>query len=216
MHFTARLSCLAVVLATGLGVLTPLSAHALAPTTPSKTGMLRGHEGQVQRNRFGIGLTGGVDGSTGFAYRQYFGNSALQVNLLPIVADRGNYVAVFLGAQYIDYMLVWAQGSRSRALAPSTTALRLVANTSVHLSSDDSSMNIDCGTDPTPECKALQQVGTETTAYTSAGVGFGFEFGAVQRPGFSVALDLVMTARWENTRFYAAYPLPHATMMYSW
>ena len=46
--------------------------------------------------------------------------------------------------------------------------------------------------------------------------GFGFEFGALQRSGFSFAADLMMTVFVDEVGFDGAYPLPYATLAYSW
>jgi len=190
----------------------PVSAHAAADD-----GLLRGHESVVQRNRHGLGLVGGVSGSNGFAYRRYFGNHALQVNVLPVVLDRGDYLSVHLGAQFIEYMLVWSRGRNSFSSTQlSSTALRLVANVGLSLSREQGAIEVDAANCKTRACQDLLNAKAPIDRFMTAGIGFGLEFGAVTRAGFSVSVDVLMTGMWDQAGFYAASPLPYAALMYSW
>lgn len=192
-----------IVLVLGLGC--AMAGSALAQTGSS---MVRGYESDLQKNHYAIGLTGGVGGSNGFGYRQYFGNTGIQINVLPLVANRGDYLAIYVGGQVINYMVAWTRGH---------TALRLVGAGSVKISRDQSSnISVPAANCTTPQCKAITTSKAPVDYFTSAGAGFGFEFGAVTRPGFSASIDLMMTVMWDNAGFYSAYPLPYGALMYNW
>jgi hypothetical protein len=188
------------------------------PDAADDDGMLFGHDQDIQKNTHGIGVSAAVYPLLGFAYRHYFGNVAVQVHVLPLLANRGDYLSLHFGAEFIDYMLVWtrAHGSLGAAAMPAT-ALRLVGSAGVSMTRDQSTNitvpDANCGA----TCQASLQGNHGRIDYlTSVGAGFGFEFGAIMRPGFSLAVDLMMTALWDNEGFYAAYPLPYGTLMYNW
>ncbi|MBI5609381.1 MAG: hypothetical protein HY902_10935 [Deltaproteobacteria bacterium] len=192
-------------------------AGAAQPAQAQAAKVLVGHESQVQNNSHGLGVAGDFKGGlSGFAYRHYFGNNALQIDLLPLYADRGNYLAMYFGAQYINYALVWS-GARRGALLPTTTALRLTLAGSVHAERDQqTAISVDTTNCQTQQCKDITNAKSAVSVMYSMAGGFGFEFGAVQRSGFSVAADLMMTVLWDRVGFYGAYPLPYASLMYSW
>jgi hypothetical protein len=177
-------------------------------------GLVKGHEQQLQRNRHGLGLTAGVYGTNGFAYRNYQGNLAIQVNLLPLYANNGDYLSIQLGAQVSSYMLAWTRGS-GVSLVPGTTALRLTGGYGFYASRDNA-LAVPAESCKTVQCQKLQGAATPVAVEHAIGAGFGFEFGAVMRPGFSVAVDLLMTVRFDGDGFLAAYPLPTGALMYSW
>lgn len=214
-----RLLSLAVVLLTL--ILLPHAGFAAPPppaTADTDDGMLFGHDGDIQKNTHGVGVSASVYPLLGFTYRHYFGNVAVQVHVLPLLADRGDYLSLHFGVEFIDYMLVWTRGSHAAlSQAMPATALRLVSAAGVSMTRSQST-NIDV---PSANCgtvcqESLQGNHGRIDYLTSAGVGFGFEFGAVMRPGFSLAVDLMMTALWDNDGFWAAYPLPYGTLMYNW
>ena len=207
-----RGAMLGLVLALPVLLLGNATAHA-APGD----GVIKGHEQTLQRNRHGLGFTAGVDGTLGFAYRNYLGNTAIQVNALPLFADYGDYLSVRLGAQVINYMLVWSRG-QGMAVVPGATALRVVGAYGLYVSRDQAA-NVDVAPENcnTPQCQKIVAPGKGAVeTWHSLAAGFGFEFGAVMRPGFSVALDLLMTLRWDRDGFYGAYPLPSGSLTYSW
>ncbi len=180
--------------------------------------VLVGHEGEVQKNEHGLGVALDPKGGLmGVAYRHYFGNIAIQVDALPLYADRGDYLAMFLGVQAVNYALVWSGTGRSSML-PATTALRLTGGLSVRAERDQGASTIEVpqANCRTQACKDIANAKPKITYMGSAAAGFGFEFGAIQRSGFSLAADLMMTVLWDDVGFYAAYPLPYATLMYSW
>jgi hypothetical protein len=180
--------------------------------------MLVGHEVEVQKNNHGVGVALDPKGGLmGFAYRHYFGNTALQIDALPLYADRGDYLAMFFGVQAVNYALVWSGTGRGSVL-PATTALRLTGGLSMRAERDQatSTIEVDIANCQTQACKDIVNAKPTVTYMASAAAGFGFEFGAIQRSGFSLAADLMMTVLWDDIGFYGAYPLPYATLMYSW
>lgn len=175
---------------------------------------LIGHSEDVQKNSHGLGFALDPNGGLlGFAYRKYFGNTALQLDLLPLLQDHGQSKSIYAGLQVINYAVVWP-GGRGAGM-PTTTALRLTAGTAFNINSTNEQVSV-----PDPNCQSTvckqitQEQSPSTWKYKLAG-GFGFEFGAVQRSGFSVAVDLMMTVLWDQEGFYGAYPLPYLTLMYS-
>ncbi|MSP90910.1 MAG: hypothetical protein EXR79_03755 [Myxococcales bacterium] len=208
IHCTPRGIAIGLALALGI-TLAGGAAHA--------GGVIKGHEQTLQRNRHGLGFIAGVDGTLGFAYRNYLGNSAIQINALPLFADYGDYLSVRLGAQVINYMLVWSRG-QGMAVVPGATALRVVGAYGLYLSRDQTAnVNVAPENCKTVQCQKITEPGKGAVeTWHSLAAGFGFEFGAVMRPGFSIALDLLMTLRWDRDGFYGAYPLPSGALTYSW
>ncbi len=193
----------------------PLKLSGAQPT--SDDGLLRGHEQDVQKNSNGIGFAAAVYPQFGFTYRRYFGNAALQFNILPLLYNGGDYLSLHLGVQFIDYMLVWTRPRPGGVIGPAT-ALRLVAATGLSMSRDQkTNITVPDENCNTKQCQDLIQGNHGRIEYlTSGALGFGFEFGSIMRPGFSLAVDLMMTVLWDNEGFYAAYPLPSGTLMYNW
>lgn len=183
-------------------------------------------EAPAQRNRHGVGfaldasLLASDDntshgGLTGFAYRRYFGDIAVQIDALPIYRDRGDYMSIFAGVQVIDYALVWGSAGRT-GLVGSATALRLTGAASVHASRSTTQITIPDENCQTATCQQITASKPKVKLAGSVAAGFGFELGAVQQSGFSVAADLMMTVVWDDKGFYGAYPVPYLTGMYSW
>ncbi len=201
-----------VIAGLALVLLTTFSASAaFAADTLTK-----GYEETLSQNHHGLGMSFGVGGLNGIAYRHYFGNMAVQADIFPLIADSGNYVAVFGGLTFIDYLLMWNKAARS-TLFPATSALRFVGSTGVWVSRNQSNNiavpNVNCNT---PECLAIVNRSAPTDYFAHVGLGVGVEIGAIARPGFSAAFDVQMTVMWDQIGFYGAYPLPSATLMYSW
>lgn len=168
------------------------SGSALATTQ-----VLAGHKQRLQTNTHALGLTFGVAGATGFAYRYYIGNNYIQASLLPLVAEQGDYLALLGAVQFAHYLLVW-NNTTARKMLPTTTALRVSAGASTFLLSQkegDTSHN-------------------ESTL--AAQFGVGFEMGAVMRPGFSISFDMLLTSIWEDGEFDSLIPMPYGAVMYSW
>ena len=192
------------------------AAAATPPGPPATT--LPGHSMRLQHNDHALGLTAGYGGTSGFAYRKYLGNSFVQINLLPLVADRGDYLAIMLGASVGRYLIVWNR-PRSASLVPSTTALRAVATVSTYFTRDSGTVDsitapcqngIDCDTTASTDPQAKLE------NLTTVAAGIGFEFGAILRNGFSMSIDALLTSAWDEDGFLQVLPLPYASIMYSW
>jgi hypothetical protein len=199
---------LALVVAVAL--LAPALASAQQTVRPS-------HVEQLQANSNALGLTIGYPGMTGFAYRRYIGDTFVQANLLPLVADQGNFLAIMLGLTVGHYLVMWEQPS-TVSLLPSTSALRVVGGVSTFFSRDASFGDAiaapactgpNCTTTPTQTKASIENT-------TGLGAGIGFEFGAIRKHGFSFSLDLMLTATWDDVGFNWLVPLPYGAIMYSW
>ncbi len=195
-------------------LVTLLSGTALAQQGPPQRTVLPGHQMQLQKNSHGLGLTGGYGGANGFAYRKYIGNNFVQISALPLMADRGDFLALMFGASFGRYLIVWHR-QRSASLMPTTTALRAVGLASTWFSRDASSFvdaapcaGVNCTSTPAQEAKV------ENTTTLAAGVGF--EFGGVLRNGFSLSVDLLLTSVWDEEGFDMLVPLPYGALVYSW
>lgn len=161
------------------------------------TQVLAGHKQKLQNNTHALGLTFGVAGATGFAYRYYLGNYYVQASVLPLVADQGDYLAMLTAVQFAHYLLVWNNTTAGKML-PTTTALRVSLGGSAFWL--------------TEKKDAISH--QENTL--AAQFGFGFEMGAVMRPGFSISFDVLLTSIWENGEFDSLIPMPYGAVMYSW
>ena len=201
------------------GVLLALTAMATIAAAPAVAApeVRAGHAEQLQSNTHALGLTAGYPGMSGFAYRRYIGDTFIQANLLPLVADQGNTIAIMFGVSLGHYLVMWEQPS-SVNLLPSTSALRVVGGVSTFFNRDASSdFVIDAPPCAGPNCSTTT---TTTKAKikntTGVGAGIGFEFGAIRKHGFSFSLDLMLTATWDNVGFDWLVPLPYGAIMYSW
>jgi hypothetical protein len=181
------------------GVLLALTAMATIAAAPAVAApeVRAGHAEQLQSNTHALGLTAGYPGMSGFAYRRYIGDTFIQANLLPLVADQGNTMAIMFGVSLGHYLVMWEQPS-SVSLLPNTSALRVVGGVSTFFNRDASS----------------DKAKIKNT--TGVGAGIGFEFGAIRKHGFSFSLDLMLTATWDNVGFDWLVPLPYGAIMYSW
>lgn len=179
------------------GIAAAVVLLALATPALGATEVIPGHKQRIQNNSHALGLSLGIAGSSGFAYRYYFANSFVQANLLPLVADRGDFLAAMAGLHIAHYMLVW-NTTTSRALLPTTTALRVVGGGTMYIK------------------REKDDLGTRTRKTLSAAAGVGFEMGAVMKHGFSVSFDIMLTSLWEDSEFQALVPLPYGAVMYSW
>lgn len=208
-----------IVIAKVRAVALAFAALTLCASAASAQGLLRSHEQQVQRNSHALGLVGGYPGASGFAYRKYLGDTFIQGNLLPLVADRGDFLAIMVGVTVGHYLIVW-QRQASLSLVPSTTALRVVGTASTFFSRDatfaDAVAPAPCvGTNCATTGSSTTQTPTTTTT-TGVGAGIGFEFGAIMRHGFSFSLDLMLTSTWDDDGFKWLVPIPYGSVMYSW
>jgi hypothetical protein len=165
----------------------------------------------------GLGFSGSFSYGSGFTYRRHFGTSSLQISGFGWVANRGDDALVFGGLAYAQRLYVWS-GAANRIL-PATSALRFVASatwfqyrqqfTDVTFASECNAQG--CITRDT----STQRV--DSTKLFGVGAGIGFEFGAIQQPGFSVTLDLLLTAAFDRVgvpKFIL--PLPAGSLVYNW
>lgn len=206
-NFALPTTVAALLTTTALLTATAVPARAQEP--------LAGYRTLLQKNDHGLGAS--VDfkgGMLGFAYRRYFGNTALQLNILPLYFDRGDYMAIFTGAQIVRYMLLWPAGRSGLGTA---TALRLVGGAGTKIwKEQEASFEVDPKNCTTQACKDLQGNKSPTEWLTTGTFGFGLEFGALQRRGLTLSIDLQMTVAFDDEGFYGAYPLPYGAVMYNW
>ncbi len=203
----------------------PLARRELGPPEPSPSGRgpaagsLRG----TQRNVHGLGVAGGAATGAGFAYRRYVGKGSVQGAVWAMVLDRGEDASVFGGLTYAHYLLVW-HDDRRMSILPDTSALRLSVSGSYLFQRSTKTSTEFVQEDPlcVPSrnfpCKGLSSVAKRSSLdhTISLGVGIGFEFGAIMRPGLSVALDLQLTAMIDQAGLQRLWPLPTLAVMYSW
>ncbi len=179
-----------------------------APVDPGATPQPRPKPGE-QVNVHGIGVAGSFATGTGLTYRRYFGNTSIQASCLAIITDRGNEALAFVGASLVQYVLIW-HTPNSRGLMPSTTALRLTTGAHYYLRKTTST-----------EWSFSQGIGTPTTTTTressvNIGAGIGAEFGGIVAPGFSLSLDLLLVAAFDQQGLSYILPLPQSALVYSW
>ena len=143
-----------------------------------------------------------------------------------MIQNRGEDAWVLAGVGVTQYLLVWHQPN-SRGLLPAVTALRLTGATSAFhdASSTQTFVPVKEGcSDPLDlsRCPVKGVTTTKSETMANLGVGIGFEFGGVMRSGFSLSLDLLLTAAFKvagtDTRRGLAftYPLPQMALIYNW
>ncbi len=197
-------------------LLVALLSGLTARTASAADVVAKGYEETISQNHNGLGLSFGVGGLNGIAYRHYFDNFAVQLDVLPLIADSGNYLAVFGGLTFIDYLVLWNKAARS-TFFPSQVALRAIGSTGVWLSrSQSTTAQVPAANANTPQAQAINNYSAPVDYFAHVGLGIGLEFGAIAQPGFSAAVDVQMTVMWDQVGFYGAYPLPSASLMYCW
>lgn len=181
-------------------------------------------EGAVSdANRHALGVSGGVAGHSGFAYRYSFGDTSLQVNGLAIMLEQGSFFAGLIGLDLAHNISVWRE-SRVWFL-PSALAIRAVAGVSGMWLKNDTSGVSPAQAAPAPVGTGQSGVKAAATSTVkpdpwghmlSAGAGLGVELGSVGHPGFAVTLDLRPTWAVTEDGFWGFVMLPYGSMMYSW
>lgn len=174
----------------------------------------------------GLGAAASFSYGSGFAYRRYFGVDSIQINGFGWVANRGDDALVFGGIAYAHRLFAWSSSSTSR-LMPATSGMRLIAAATYYQRRQKVTNSIsDCT--QLQGCTFIDTQHFEAERLLGFGVGFGFEFGALQQPGFSVALDLLLTGAYsfgvpESERTADSkpgvqfiLPLPAGSLIYSW
>ncbi len=183
----------------------------------------RGRKVTQQNNRFGLGITGGWSPGSGFSFRHYLGRTAIQGTFFAMITERGSDATLFGGLAVTRYLLVWHEYNRP-GLLPDTSALRLTGSASyLYRKSVDRKVekvkdNPACNDKLTDPCTVTQKVTETKRSQWDAflGGGIGFEFGAVMRPGFSLSLDLILTAMFDKDELYQLLPVPAIGLMYNW
>jgi hypothetical protein len=194
-----------------------------AQAAPGRAPIQGGSIVREQNNLHALGISGGFAPGSGFAYRRYFDNTMLQGVLFAMITNRGKDATVWGGLSAAQYLLVWHEDRRASVL-PDTSALRLVGGVSYLYDRasdtfiDDVKVNPNCVDTRSQDCARPPQEVSEvsTTHWFSAGLGIGFEFGAIMTPGFSVSLDLALTAMFDQNGLQQIWPLPAIALMYSW
>jgi hypothetical protein len=195
-----------------------LAATLLLAASPAlgqyRTQVLAGHSQRLQLNSNALGVSIGYPGTFGFAYRRYLGDTFIEANLLPLVADRGDWLAVMFGLKVGHYLVVWNRPQMA-SLLPQTTALRVVGTASTFFSRDATQTTIatPCAG---PTCKTPTKVDPTVEMTSGVGAGVGLEFGAIRRHGFAFAVDVMLTATWDDQGFDWLVPIPYASMVYAW
>lgn len=188
----------------------PAPAAAPAPAEPPATA--------DTNNVHSVGLALSFSTGAGFAYRRQWGYSSLQLAAFGIVTARGDSSLLSVGAQFGQRLHVWR--GQSRSILPATSALRVVAGLNYFLNRSVNSDSVLFGsaingtTCATPGgCTAIV---TTNSSYFNGGAGLGFEFGAIDRPGVSMTLDVVLTAALKDGTFSFLLPLPQLAVLYNW
>ena len=197
---------------------------ALAPSHPNGTEAARQERGISHA----LGLSVGFAGGTGIAYR-YYGNSiVIQAATWFWRADSGDSMMFWGGLSAAHHPLVWRNNDPGRWL-PATWGLRLVGGGS-YLFDRSLIDQIGSSEQVDPQCQDNVEAGsfcatkesTRTSSHhlASGGLGVGFEFGAILQQGFSLAIDVALTAIMvKNADDWAldrVWPLPSVALMYSW
>lgn len=211
-----------------LPVREPPAAHA--PQLPagalSVGGAAAPEPTRGQNNVHGLGFSASYSSGSGFTYRRYFGDTAVQFAGLAVIQNRGDDAWILAGIGATQYLLVWHQPN-SRGLLPAVTALRLTGGTSVFHDATSTQNFVpvkEACADPFDLVACPVDAVPTTTKQTMAnlGVGIGFEFGGVMRSGFSLSLDLLLTAAFKLTATDSRrglafiYPLPQMALIYNW
>jgi hypothetical protein len=176
-----------------------------------------------QQNHHGLGVTGGLAPGSGFSYRRFFGRTSVQATVFAMVTNRGDDATVFGGLSATRYLLVWHEFNRPGIL-PDTSALRLTGGAGYLYRKSTRVKTTSKPIDPTCKDKLNNPCDVEVSMSTVSnntwdifvGSGIGFEFGAVMRPGFSLSLDVQLTAMFDSKGLYEILPMPALGLMYNW
>ncbi len=172
----------------------------------------------MENNVHSVGVTLSFSTGAGFAYRRQWGATSLQLAAFGVVTDRGNSTLVSGGAQVAQRLHVWH--GPTRGLLPATSALRVLAGLSYFLNRSVTNDSVPLGgvlnnTVCTAQNGCVATV-TTNSSYFNGGAGLGFEFGAIDRPGVSMTLDVVLTAALKDGSFSFLLPLPQLAVLYNW
>jgi len=169
-------------------------------------------------NRHGLGVSGGVAGHSGFAYRRFIGPGVVQVNAIALMVDSGAFFAADLGVDYAWHLHIWH--TRRRTWLPKSMAVRAVAGISGLVFKDEGQSFSNGDFEAAPRrpgdpVKTPQQV--DPWSYMmSASAGFGVEMGSVVGPGFSLVIDIRPTYIVDEDGFWGFVTLPYGSAVYNW
>ena len=169
-------------------------------------------------NVHSIGVALSFSTGAGFAYRRQWGDSSLQVTAFGVVTDRGNASILSAGGLFAQRLHVWH--GQARSILPATSALRVVAGLNYFLNRNVQSQSVLLGEAINGvTCTApggCSGIVTNNSSFFNGGAGLGFEFGAIERPGISMTLDVVLTAALKDGAFSFLLPLPQLAVLYNW
>lgn len=171
-----------------------------------------------KNNVHSIGVTLSFSSGAGFAYRRQWGPTSVQVSAFAVVTDRGNATLLSGGALAAYRLHTWH--GATRGLLPATSALRLVGGISYFLNrnvnNDTVAFGSSVGDTVCVAPSGCATIVTTNSSYLNGGAGLGFEFGAINRPGISMTLDVVLTAAFKDNTFSFLLPLPQLAVLYNW
>ena len=179
----------------------------------------------VQPPAYGIGVSAGVAGHTGFAFRYYLAKGYLQASGIALMLNEGNFVATSAGLDYGRYLAISSRGGQanpaagfhSGLFAGSRAALRGVIGVSGlsyrgKLPSDDS----DAGDEAADASNSASTNSAAWSRLLSVSAGFGVDLGKVRGPGMAFALDARMSLLYDQEGFFALIFLPYGAVIYNW
>ena len=164
-------------------------------------------------NVHSVGLALSFSTGAGFAYRRHWGPTSVQLSAFAVITDRGDSTVFAAGGLFAQRLHTWH--ATGRTILPSTSALRVVGGLDYFMSRSVVTSFVPFGVDclTTAGCTAKT---TATTGYFNAAAGLGFEFGAIERPGVSLTLDVVLTGSFKDGAFSFLLPLPQLAVLYNW
>jgi hypothetical protein len=164
----------------------------------------------VEPISYGIGVSGGVAGHTGFAFRYYLGEGYLQASGVALMLDQGNFIATSAGLDYGHY------------LAMTRPRINLLRGLTVGLAyrgqppEDDSDGLIDARDVAVGASQSSTTNNPVWSRLLSVSAGIGVDLGKVRSPGMTVAVDVRMSLLYDEKGFFALIYLPYGALIYNW
>ncbi len=173
----------------------------------------------VEPISYGIGVSGGVAGHTGFAFRYYLGEGYLQASGVALMLDEGNFIATSAGLDYGHYLVVSRRGTH--LLSGYTVALRGVVGVSGlayrgQPPEDDSDGFIDARDVAAGASQSSTTSNPVWSRLQSVSAGIGVDLGRVRSAGMTFAVDVRMSLLYDEKGFYALIYLPYGALIYNW
>ena len=167
----------------------------------------------LDENVHGIGLSLSFSTGAGFSYRRLWGPASVQLSTFAVITDRGNSTLLAVGGLYAYRVHTWHGAARS--MLPATSALRVLGGLNYFLNRDVRNTTVPQG-NGCNERNGCPAIVTTNSYFFNGGAGIGFEFGAINRPGVAMTLDVVLTGSIRNGDFYFFLPLPQLAVLYNW